>query len=57
MMARLIITINLDEKSRPDKDEIADLRMNSELEYWIDYLRPDTSDMWRGATWEIREGD
>lgn len=55
MMAKLIITINLDNKNRPDKNEIADLRMNNELEYWIDYLRPDTSDMWRGATWEIVE--
>jgi hypothetical protein len=57
MMAKLIITIDLDNFRRPSADELAQSEFKDEVEYWIDYAYTDPPDVFHGAIWEIREGD
>ncbi len=54
-MAKLIITIDLNNSRRPSADELAQSEFKDEVEYWIDYAYSDPPDMFHGATWDLFE--
>ena len=53
--AKLLITIDLDNKQRPTANELAQSRYNDEVEYWIEFGYSDPPELLDGATWEIVE--
>lgn len=55
MMAKLIITIDLDARPRPGADELALFGYEDEVNYWIDYAYTDPSDVFHGSTWDLFE--
>jgi hypothetical protein len=54
-MAKLIITIDLNNSRRPSADELAQCGFENEVEYWIDYAYTDPPDVFHDATWDLFE--
>lgn len=57
MMAKLIITINLDIRLRPTAEELALVGYKSEAEFWYEgaFANSEAPDLFTGSTWDLFE--